>query len=303
MAHHAEALKEKGNTAYRAGDYASAAALYGQAIQKNSSNPLLYTNRANARLRLQQHAEVIDDCLRSIELLRDNLKAYFYLAQAQLELHHPNEALTSALTAYELCCSSRTQTVNAYTISALVLRCKKAKWDMRERERLRRRNELLGELTEKLEREMKGEVEEIREKEAMGEIGEVGAREEIERCEDVGRLRVEELRNVFGMADPEHLTRRVSWFDRRVDGCLLIRVQEVPDHLVDTISFEIMHDPVITKNGNSYERATILEHLKRTPTDPITREPLHISDLRPNIALRQACEEFMQNHNGWIYDW
>ena len=37
--------------------------------------------------------------------------------------------------AYELCTASTQQTSNAATISALVLKCKKAKWDIRERER------------------------------------------------------------------------------------------------------------------------------------------------------------------------
>lgn len=60
---------------------------------------------------------------------------------------------------------------------------------------------------------------------------------------------------------------------------------------------------VITKNGNSYERATIIEHLKRSPTDPLTRESLTIDELRPNIALRQACTELFEQHRGWVYDW
>lgn len=45
-----------------------------------------------------------------------------------------------------------------------------------------------------------------------------------------------------------------------------------------------------------------MEHLKRSPTDPLTREPLRAAELRPNIALRQACEEFLQE-NGWAADW
>jgi STIP1 family protein 1 len=45
-----------------------------------------------------------------------------------------------------------------------------------------------------------------------------------------------------------------------------------------------------------------MEHLKRHPTDPLTREPLSPSDLRPNLGLKQACEEFL-NENGWAVDW
>ena len=63
-----------------------------------------------------------------------------------------------------------------------------------------------------------------------------------------------------------------------------------------------MHDPVITKSGNSYDRATLMEHLKRSHTDPLTREPLTWQDLRPNLALKQACDEFLAE-NGWAVDW
>lgn len=85
-------------------------------------------------------------------------------------------------------------------------------------------------------------------------------------------------------------------------GQLLTARQEVPDYLIDNISFTVMHDPVVTKTGNSYDRATVMEHLKRSHTDPLTREPLHMQDLRPNLALRQACEEFL-TENGWAVDW
>jgi STIP1 homology and U-box containing protein 1 len=79
--------------------------------------------------------------------------------------------------------------------------------------------------------------------------------------------------------------------------------KEIPGYLIDDISFEVMHDPVTTKHGHSYERATIVEHLKRNPVDPLTREPLSLADLRPNLALRQACNEFWESNSGWAYDW
>lgn len=78
--------------------------------------------------------------------------------------------------------------------------------------------------------------------------------------------------------------------------------KEVPDYLIDGISFAIMHDPVVTRAGNSYDRATLIEHLKRSQTDPLTREPLSMADLRPNLALKQASAEFLAN-NGWAVDW
>ena len=72
--------------------------------------------------------------------------------------------------------------------------------------------------------------------------------------------------------------------------------------MIDNITFLFMHDPVITKRGQSYERSTIEAHLKTSPTDPLTRELLRKEDLRPNLALKQACAEFLEE-NGWAADW
>ncbi|KAF2763122.1 U-box-domain-containing protein [Pseudovirgaria hyperparasitica] len=286
MSWQAEELKEKGNAYFKKGEWASAETLYSQAIQKNSSNPLLYTNRANSRLKLESWRDAIDDCLRSIELMQENMKAYFYLAQAQISINHPNEALSSALMAYEMCSRSKQQTNNAQTISALVLRCKKAKWEIRERDRLRRRSVVLGDLMQKLEIDKKRDLDELDERVAKGGVGKIEASEERADIEKNASNRMGDLQTAFAISNPKELA-----------------IREVPDWLIDPITFEIMHDPVITKNGNSYERATIIEHLKRSATDPLTREILTINDLRPNIALRHACQEFMEQNSGWVYDW
>jgi STIP1 family protein 1 len=282
----AEQLKNQGNTHFKNAEYDSAETCYSQAITKNSKNPLLFTNRANARLKLEKWEGVIDDCLRSIELMKENMKAYFYLAQAQIAINHPNEALSSALRAYELCTTSSQQTSNAATISALVLRCKKAKWDIRERERIRRRKDLLADLEGILEMQYKKEAQEVEARIETGELGRIEGQEEKSEQQREWEKKRDDLRTAFALSDPENLGKR-----------------EVPDYLVDGITFEIMHDPVVTKNGRSYERATLIEHLKRNPTDPLTREPLTIAELRPNISLKEACTEFMEENKGWVYDW
>lgn len=207
-------------------------------------------------------------------------------AQAQLSINHPNEALSSALMAYDLCTRSAQQTSNAATISALVLRCKKAKWEIRERERIRRRADLLSDLEATLETQHKASMDDIEARIESGEVGRIEGQEEKEEGRKDWEKKRDDLRTAFALSDPDNLEKR-----------------EVPDFLVDGITFEIMHDPVVTKNGRSYERATIIEHLKRSPTDPLTREPLTIDELRPNIALKEACTEFMEKNSGWVYDW
>lgn len=253
-------------------------------IQKDPSNPKLFTNRAMTRIRLHAWDACIDDCLHSISLLSANMKAYYYLAQAQLALHHPNEALSSALTAYEQCLDSGNWNPSTSHVSQLVLQAKKDKWEGKERERIRRRSDLLRELEDGLVTMKSFEVENWRVK-YQSRTESIEAQEENSDILDTSRRKIEELRSAFALSDPENLQER-----------------EVPDYLIDNISFCIMHDPVVTKTGNSYDRSTILEHLKRSPTDPLTREPLTVRDLRPNLALKQACAEFLER-NGWAVDY
>lgn len=87
------------------------------------------------------------------------MKGYYYLAQAQLALHHPNEALNSAMTAYNECL--KTNNSSTRNVSQLVLQAKKEKWEAKERERIRRRSALLAELEEELRRKMGTELRKV----------------------------------------------------------------------------------------------------------------------------------------------
>ena len=88
----ADALKAQGNTAFKNGDFAAAEDFYTQAVQRFSRNPLLFTNRANARLKLQRWEGAVNDCLKSIEISNatvsgiggrapQNHKAYYFLGE------------------------------------------------------------------------------------------------------------------------------------------------------------------------------------------------------------------------------
>jgi STIP1 family protein 1 len=296
----ADKLKQKGNDLFKAGDYAAAESQYTAAITKYAQNPLFYTNRALARLRLQRWKGVIDDCLHSIELTaaqdalsnnnNNNYKAYFYLAQAQLALHHPNEALASALTAYSHAmmpvAAAATASAALPSLSSLVLRCKKEKFSARERQRKLKRGDVLAELEQGLETTKINLLDTIEQHLAAHTLSVSEAHERRVEVLEQQQAKLQELRTVFALADPENHQAR-----------------DVPDYLVDTISFEIMHDPVVTRTGHSYERATLLEHLKVNPFDPLTREPLTAKDLRPNVALRQVLDEFWKTAGNWAIDW
>jgi STIP1 family protein 1 len=79
----ADALKEQGNKAFKDGNFTAAEEFYTQAVQRFSRNPLLFTNRANARLKLQRWEGAVNDCLKSIEISgrAQNHKAYYFLGK------------------------------------------------------------------------------------------------------------------------------------------------------------------------------------------------------------------------------
>ncbi len=78
------------------------------------------------------------------------------------------------------------------------------------------------------------------------------------------------------------------------------RKREIPDYLCGKISFELMHDPVITPSGITYDRYDIEQHLHRVGRfDPITRQELTIDQLIPNLSMKEVIENFIES-NEWI---
>ena len=172
-------------------------------IQKDPSNPKLFTNRAMTRIKLQQFEDCMDDCLKSIELDHVNMKGYYLLAQAQLALNHPNEALTSALTAYEKCLETNDKSASA--VSSLVLQAKKQKWEAKEKDRIRSRSSMLRDLEDMLMKNKREELRQLR-------LKMLSFSEEAEEKSDIElecRKKIEELRTIFAIADPKNLQRRV----------------------------------------------------------------------------------------------
>ena len=54
------------------------------------------------------------------------------------------------------------------------------------------------------------------------------------------------------------------------------------------ITQDVMREPVIDKEGNTYEKSAILEWLKTNNNSPITRNVISASELIPNRALIQS---------------
>lgn len=63
------------------------------------------------------------------------------------------------------------------------------------------------------------------------------------------------------------------------------------------LTMEVFRDPVMTPSGLSYERSALMEHLRKVGEfDPITRKALKANQVMPNIALRNATLQYLQEH-------
>ncbi|NXB14986.1 TTC12 protein, partial [Rhagologus leucostigma] len=87
----ANALKEKGNAAFREGDFALAIQRYTEGLEKLRDKQELYTNRAQAYLKLHEYEKAISDCEWALKCNKNCLKAYFLMGKAHLALQHFSE--------------------------------------------------------------------------------------------------------------------------------------------------------------------------------------------------------------------
>ncbi len=204
-------------------------------INYDPSNPVLYTNRAMALLKLHNYLKVVDDSVHAISLLeyKESMKAHFQLAQAQVALQHQGEALKNAKIAHELCVEEIHKGGKGASsigpITELVLRCKKEDWERREEERLKRRGGLLVELEEDFEHKKRHEVRELQEKSPGGIVDEADLMQLEKKYAD----KVAELRRTFEAAN--------------LNGSEAKR-RQVPDWIVDNITFSVMLDPVVVSS-------------------------------------------------------
>ncbi|CDH57758.1 e3 ubiquitin-protein ligase chip [Lichtheimia corymbifera JMRC:FSU:9682] len=181
-------------------------------------------------------------------------------------------ALNKLKTAYELAIQQRVKYVN--DILQALLTARKRKWDDQEADRLVRESSLLQYVKNLVEAERKRQLEE--------------AGDDEEKIDEINYLTDEQeakIQKVFEQSK-ENLMRR-----------------EIPDAYLDKISFNIMHDPVFTPDGFTYERQSLLDHFARNGhVDPITGRPCKESDLVPNRSLKEAIEDFLKE-NGWAADY
>lgn len=67
---------------------------------------------------------------------------------------------------------------------------------------------------------------------------------------------------------------------------------EIPEAFLCPISQQIMKDPYVDSDGNSYDKDCIYQWLASSSISPITRNPLTRQSLVPNRGLRSLIEAF-----------
>ena len=70
-----------------------------------------------------------------------------------------------------------------------------------------------------------------------------------------------------------------------------------PNDFYCPITGDLLIDPVIDPYGHSYEKDAITKWLHNKKISPITRKPLFLEDLKPNIALKNGIEAIKDQLN------
>ena len=103
------------------------------------------------------------------------------------------------------------------------------------------------------------------------------------------------------------------FFERERDGGVGVYIFKngtPPQDLHCVVCWELFKDPVITPLGHSFCRKCIIRALNQTGMCPITRQPLRVEQLSPNLLARSMVEE-LEVHctygckladDGWVVD-
>ena len=70
---------------------------------------------------------------------------------------------------------------------------------------------------------------------------------------------------------------------------------DIPKEFICPISLEIMKDPVIMSDGQTYDRESITKALKISPLSPITKKRLNIKEAIPNYNLKSMIEKYLND--------
>lgn len=257
----ADALKALGNECFAKGKIDAAIDAYSEAICLDPRNPIYHTNRAMCYRKKEAWDQVLRDCSAAIAIDALSIKAHYFLGAALIEQGSYPDGIANLRRALDLC---RDKTVSY-------------------------KDDIRKTLLSARKRQDAAKWPSTRQLAAAESL--------------VPQL----LRNHFesqgiSAADPD-AAGVVKLAEDGISSMRQVRAPSVvPDHLCCKISMELMLDPVITPSGISYERSCLREHLSRVGAfDPVTRSPLSIEQVTPNLALKEIIEQFVEERP-WAYE-
>ena len=98
----------------------------------------------------------------------------------------------------------------------------------------------------------------------------------------------------------EHARKKLEQWRKELVGYDAVG-GDAPPHLVCALSGRLMSDPVMTPYGHTYERSGVEAALRKERKCPKTGKPLTEGQLIPNLAIREALEEYKraQTQTAW----
>lgn len=294
--------KNAGNKLCSLYRYEEALAHYSKAISKNPLIAIFFSNRALCHLKLQQFNQASQDCRRALELDPNLIKAHFFLGQALAELNNFDDSLKHLQRAHEI---AREKKMNFGDDIAYQIRLtRRRRWNQIEDDTARLESELQKYLVDLIENDRKTKLGHLKNRLSSGANIDSQTWQPTASCSS---LQTNSPGGATQIVETSQESEIISKCDKYIDKLntmfnnlkLQRKGREVPDYLCGKISFEIMHDPVITPSGITYDRQDIEEHLKRVGHfDPITRQPLEANQLISNLAMKEVVDAYL-NENEW----
>jgi len=274
----AEDNKNKGNSSYSVGNFTEAITFYSTAIALNPTKATYYTNRALCYFKLQQWQLTVTDCEKGIGLDSQLVKAYYLMGQSLIEMKDYDLGINILKEGINV--SKNKENVFSKEMQEALFKGKRLKWDIEQELKQTKQNELSKFINKMISEYRDSEVAKHLEIATSGQLTPEGF-----------DLKLHEINNTYNEKQSEVYALFAKLEDKNKDRL-------VPEHYCCKITFDIMKDPVITLSGITYERAAVENYLKRNSCEPITRVPMTLRDLIPNIAIREAIEQFVEQ-NPW----
>ena len=84
-------------------------------------------------------------------------------------------------------------------------------------------------------------------------------------------------------------------------GAFRLRNMRIRDEFQCPITYELLRDPVIAADGNTYERVAIEKWLSKTQTSPLSGETLEHVMVSPNRALKKIIQDLIEEGGVGLY--